>query len=332
MATRPNSLSLCTGLGGLDLALEAAVGAYPLAYVERDPFCAATLVARMEEKALDHAPIWDDLTTFPSGALHGLVDWVAAGFPCQPVSVAGKKLVQEDERWLWPDITRIIREVGCRYVFLENVPGLLGAGLGDVLGSLASLGFDAEWIRMGANEVGAPHRRRRIFILAWRVSDPIRDTLRVLPERGSGAPPAALERDALPRVVGEERVADAEHPGRGLCRPSHDGDGGDAPRDNPDRCDEGLGNPRGERLEGLQQARTAPWAARRAGFPPGPGDAEGWREYLQRHPGLEPAVRGGTHGIPDRVERLRALGNAVCPMQAEAALRELIYKARSSTV
>jgi len=123
----------------------------------------------MEDQALDQAPIWDDLTTFPSELYSGKVDIISAGFPCQPFSVAGKRKGTEDERWLWPAIERIISQVGPGILFLENVPGLFTdrGGIGAVLGSLAQAGFNAEWGCFTAAEVGASHRRQRAFILGY---------------------------------------------------------------------------------------------------------------------------------------------------------------------
>jgi DNA (cytosine-5)-methyltransferase 1 len=120
----------------------------------------------MEDKAMDSAPIWDDLTTFDGAAWRGLVDIVSAGFPCQPWSVVGKGKGRSDERWIWPSIADIIRDVRPRFVFLENVPGLIiRDGLGPVLGRLALDGYDAEWIVVSASGVGAPHERRRLYLL-----------------------------------------------------------------------------------------------------------------------------------------------------------------------
>ena len=169
-----NGLALCAGVGGLELGIQLAVPGYRcVGYCERDTFAAATLVARMESEALDQAPIWDDLTTFPSELYRGKVDLITAGFPCQPFSVAGQRKGTDDERWIWGDIARVIRQVGPCFVFLENVPGLLtnSGGYGTVLGDLAGLGFDAEWGVFSAAEVGAPQLRKRVFILAHSSSD-----------------------------------------------------------------------------------------------------------------------------------------------------------------
>jgi DNA (cytosine-5)-methyltransferase 1 len=161
-----NVLALCAGAGGFELGIKLAVpGARLVCACELDAFAASVLVARMADEALDQAPVWDDVRTFDGRPWRGVVDCVAAGFPCQPWSNAGKRRGMEDERWIWPDIARIIREVQPGWVFLENVPGLVHGGLGAVLADLAALGFDAEWDVFSAAQVGAPHRRERLFIL-----------------------------------------------------------------------------------------------------------------------------------------------------------------------
>ena len=216
-----NVLALCAGIGGLELGIGIAVpgGVRTVAYVERESYAAATLVARMEEQALDPAPVWADLTTFDARAWRGTVDLVTAGFPCQPWSAAGRRQGTDDERWIWNDIQRIIRDVRPGWCFLENVPGLVsGGGLEPVLGGLASLGFDAQWGVFSADGVGAPHRRQRVFILArqpmgsQRVSDAYRDGLRHGSERGAGAPRPPDEGDAVARD-GDAELADAGRSG-----------------------------------------------------------------------------------------------------------------------
>lgn len=165
-------MALCAGAGGLELGLRIALGDdyRCVVYVEREAYAAAALVARMADETLDTAPVWDDLSTFDGIPWRGVVDIVSAGFSCQPWSAAGKQLGIEDERWIWPDIARIVCEVGPEWVFLENVGGLVRGGLEHVLRDLALSGFDAEWDRLSAAEVGAPHLRERLFILAHRNS------------------------------------------------------------------------------------------------------------------------------------------------------------------
>lgn len=161
------SLALCAGIGGLDLGVKLArpdhllVGA-----VERQAYCAATLVERMADASLDQAPIWDDLATFDGRPWRGAVDLITAGYPCQPESVAGLRRGVDDERWLWLEVWRVIREVGPDLVFLENVPGHLSGTFGRVLGSMAALGWRVEWDCIPAAAVGAPHLRDRLFVLA----------------------------------------------------------------------------------------------------------------------------------------------------------------------
>ena len=170
--TQLNCIHLCSGYGGFELGFKlAGIDARTVAHVERDTYAAATLVARMGEKALDPALIWDDLTTFDGPAWRGKVDCITAGFPCQPFSQAGKKLGVEDDRWIWPAIKRIISDVGPSFVFLENVPQLVRGGLPFVLCDLAQLGFNAEWGLYSAAEVGAPHRRERFWLLAHSTSN-----------------------------------------------------------------------------------------------------------------------------------------------------------------
>jgi DNA (cytosine-5)-methyltransferase 1 len=175
VAPRPiRIMSLCAGYGGLDLGLHAAlrrVGRAPrtVCYVERETYPAAILAARMADGALDAAPVWSDLTTLDCEPWRDRVDCVAAGFPCQPHSLAGKRRGTDDERWIWPAIVNIIRDVGARWVALENVRGLLTSGGFDrVLADLAGLGFDAEWSVLRASDVGASHERARVFVLAYR--------------------------------------------------------------------------------------------------------------------------------------------------------------------
>lgn len=164
-----NGLSLCSGIGGLELGIRIATGdGYRcIGYCEQESFAASRLLVRMEETSLDQASIEDDIESLDGKIYSRKVDIVSAGFPCQPWSSAGKQKKTDDERWLWPGIARILREVGPKIVFLENVPGLLDGGIGPVLGDMAEIGLHAEWDVFSACEVGAPHPRERLFILAY---------------------------------------------------------------------------------------------------------------------------------------------------------------------
>lgn len=153
--------SLFSGIGGLDMALNVC-GWNSVWQVEQDGFCTKVLewhwpnIRRYGDiREID----WADVEP---------VELVCSGFPCQPFSVAGQNRGEDDERNMWPETYRAIRELGPRYVFLENVPGLLAhAYFGRILGDLAEGGYDAVWDTFTAAEVGAPHRRERLFILAY---------------------------------------------------------------------------------------------------------------------------------------------------------------------
>ncbi len=203
-----NGLALCAGVGGLEIGVRLA---WPwvrtVAYVERDAYAAAVLVARMEDEALEPAPIWDDLSTFDGRPWRGCVDLVTAGFSCQPWSAAGKGRGTDDERWIWPEVARVVREVEPRFVLLENVPPLvIRGGLALVLGDLADLGLNAEWGVFSAAEVGAPHLRRRLFILAYRKGQRRREARRV--QCGGPEERTARRGEALDDSYGKGRGQD----------------------------------------------------------------------------------------------------------------------------
>lgn len=399
------SLSLCSGIGGLDLGLKEACPEYrTVCYVEREAYAAAVLVARMEDAELDSAPIWDDLGTFDGKAWRGAVDIVVAGFPCQPVSTAGARKAQDDERWLWPLIVRVLREVAPRWVFLENVPGLLAANSGraylDVLAGLDALGFDAEWASVRASDAGATHKRERVFILGRRRGEPAglglaepgrdvrsgagpagkpgertkeaggakprvggRERAAVADTESRGSPAAQLERKVRGPRKGGSKVADASNLGLGRDRGRSErqvvahagesrtratlptgcgmadaesdlrGTSGNGDRGAPDEAGSGndMGDADDKRLE--RHGPDGESADELPAWPPGPEERAEWEGVLEQRPEIAPAtaestVRGVAHGASDRVDRLRALGNAVVPAQAGIAFRILAERFR----
>lgn len=163
-----NGMALCAGAGGLEQGLHLAVDdAYrTVVGVEWETAAALVLVARMQEGSIPPFPIWSDIRTFDGTAWRGVVDIVVAGFPCQPHSVAGKRQGVEDERDLWPDVQRIIGECEPAWVFLENVPGAVPYFQHFVMPGLSDMGYDTEAVLVEAADVGAPHRRERLFVLA----------------------------------------------------------------------------------------------------------------------------------------------------------------------
>ena len=166
-----NELSLFTGAGGGLLGTKL-LGWKTIGYVEKKPYCQKVIRQRIADGFLDAAPIFGDIRKFISegyaASYTGLVDVITAGFPCQPFSVAGKRGGGGDERNMWPETIGCIRIIRPRFAFLENVPGLLAHKyIQRIFGDLAESGYDARWFVLGADDVGAPHRRKRLWILAY---------------------------------------------------------------------------------------------------------------------------------------------------------------------
>ena len=167
-----NCLSLCAGIGGLELGLRIL---WPelrtVCHVERESFPASVLVSRMENSALDPAIVADDLQSFDGRPWRGIIHCIAAGIPCQPFSVAGRRKGKADERWLGEEFLRIVDEVRPEVIVMENVPGFLTGGLDAILGGLERIeaGWSAEWGLFRADAtVRSPHRRERFFLVAER--------------------------------------------------------------------------------------------------------------------------------------------------------------------
>ncbi|MFB6396807.1 DNA cytosine methyltransferase [Polymorphospora lycopeni] len=193
-----NVLSLFAGIGGLELGLERA-GMTVVGQVEIDPFCRHVLAAHWPE-----VPRHDDVRTAvawwrsrPRPAVHV----VAGGFPCQPVSDAGRKLAQADPRWLWNPMADVIADLRPEWVVAENVPGLRTRGLNLVLADLHRLGYTARAGYISACEMGAPHPRKRLFILAH--------------PQGQGRCPWRAQRTGPATPDGEDGLRDVRPGGRG---------------------------------------------------------------------------------------------------------------------
>lgn len=167
-------LSLFAGIGGFDLGLERTGGFETVAFCEIDPFCRRVLA-----KHWPHVRQYDDVRTLTADTLDrdGIaVDVICGGFPCQDISVAGKRagLADGTRSGLWSEVARLIGKIRPQFVLLENVTNLLagpserpGAWFGRVLGDLAEIGYDAEWHDVPASYVGAWHRRGRVWVVAY---------------------------------------------------------------------------------------------------------------------------------------------------------------------
>ena len=167
--TEITHLSLCSGYGGLDLGIKGVFGenCRTVAYAEIEAFAIECLLARMEGGQLDAAPIWPNLKSFPWEAFSDRVDILSGGYPCQPFSAVGKRLGTKDPRHLWPFIANGIRIMRPKLCFFENVEGHITLGLSSVISDLEELGYKVSWGIFSAREVGAPHQRKRVFLMAY---------------------------------------------------------------------------------------------------------------------------------------------------------------------
>jgi len=155
----------------------AEPGFHTRCFVEWEDYPRQAIIAAQRAGYFAPAPIWDDLTTFDARPLRGAIDTVLAGYPCQPFSAAGQRKGAADERHLWPHVARVIDECRPVWVFLENVGGHVSLGLDTVLRELWELDYTPAAGLFTAAETGAPHKRERVFIVAY--SDPDADARRM---------------------------------------------------------------------------------------------------------------------------------------------------------
>jgi DNA (cytosine-5)-methyltransferase 1 len=315
-------LDLFSGIGGFSLGLERA-GMRTVAFCEINPFC-----RRVLRKHWPEVPIYDDIRQLTARRLAAdgiAADVLCGGFPCQDISNAGRGAGMDGERsGLWAEYARLLGELRPRYVIVENVAALLGRGLGRVLGDLAALGFDAEWHCIPASAVGAPHRRDRIWIVAYDASRGEQDE----PHRSShpeGQPVGAVDR-ASDRIESGHSAERSEH------------HRGSAPVLAPPVADAlGAGLEGRARLAGYLAIQLA--ASQRGGALPDadeqhrrPGESQGSGRRLaygsEAGDGSwwfsEPDVGRVANGVPSRVDRLRAIGNAVVPQIPELIGRAIL--------
>ena len=318
-----NHLSLCAGYGGIDLGLRRVFpSCRTIAYVEIEAFAVANLVAKMEEGALDAAPIWTNLKTLPLETFPTGLEIISGGFPCQPFSQAGKREGDEDPRHLFPFIKNAIRIIQPRIVFLENVEGIISAKLkGDgwedpagtpvllhVLRELERVGYKSTAGVFSAAEVGATHQRKRVFILAHHIGEGLEGVRECSSAEG--------------------REASAGHFGSGgTLWPSRPGEAQqewEEPRGVADAYSNESASIRGDNGK-VPQVSTEQRQEHCAVVSGGEGEES---SKWQTEPQLGGATDGSTSGLDptaNRVDRLRLLGNGVVPDTCEIAFRTL-YK------
>jgi len=317
-----NELALFAGAGGGILGGHL-LGWRCICAVEYDKYARDVLLARQRDGQLPRFPIWDDVRTFDGRPWRGVVNVVSGGFPCQDISSAGKGAGIEGARsGLWKEMARIIGEVRPRFAFVENSPMLVSRGLTTVLSDLAEMGYDAVWGIVSAADCGAPHLRKRIWIIGWNSDRVDASKKRFIPRRSIADTGCTLresrniERSNSQKAT--ERSTKATEPERcsedvanassKRCREARHGS---------QRSTEWLGgsshvlNTDCSRLEGQRQESSGAISQQRNFSKPS------WWE-------TEPDVGRVAHGVAHRVDRLRCIGNGQVPVVAATAWRELI--------
>jgi DNA (cytosine-5)-methyltransferase 1 len=283
-----NGLSLFTGIGGLDVALSDWVR--PIAYCEIDPYCQGVLLSRQATCDIGIAPIWDNVSTLSCGHFDVAIDIIYGGFPCQGISVAGLGKGLADERsGLFFEIVRLAKEIKPIFIFLENVPAITRRGGLEVVRILAEMGYDCRWCVISAASVGALHRRERWFLLAHA--------------KHNGASTSENRGSVKEKHVSgiDEQKKDSRSTQRTSCLST----------DVADTSSEGLEGQRqisfgNEKEKPITSSNCHPFESR-----------EHWQKTVSK-------MDKCSHGLPFHVDKIRALGNSVCPQQAKEAFKILM--------
>ena len=312
-------LDLFSGIGGFSLGLEAA-GMETVAFCEKDSFCRKVLQQHWPD-----VPVYEDVRALDGRAYRGSVDVVCGGFPCQPFSVAGLKQGKADDRHLWPEMLRIISECRPRWVIGENVSGFINMALDDVSSDLENEGYEVRTFVLPACSVDARHRRDRVWVVGhaisehgWRGSDRrggagLEVDGDILDEAGRQQIPDSTDRSGAD-VANTDDIRLEKH---GLSKPTQPSEAGQGTQV--------VAHPDNQGLQGREETRNAEGKgtatveqSTRLGELSGGGD---WPP--------EPAVRRMAHGVPNRVDRIKALGNAVVPRLVQV-IGELVVQVDAS--
>jgi DNA (cytosine-5)-methyltransferase 1 len=285
--------SLFSGIGGIELGLERAGGFETVWFVENDLYAKAVL-----KKHWSNATIYDDITKLDFATIPR-VDVLTGGFPCQDISNAGKRAgITGSRSSLWKYYVEAIRVLRPRIVLAENVAAIIDRGLDVVLSDLASLGYDAEWHCVPAAAVGAPHRRDRIIIMAY--ADGERCVYGQVGEQSDSRGEYAL------RNIGEsgQDVADADGAGFQATRPEQSTTGSG-------RSGQDVANTDSGRFQSGCYGHNEIFLISSSNKP-------GEKRSLTGHWSVEPCVGRVADGVPNRVDRIKCLGNAVVPEWSQA--------------
>ena len=330
-------LSLFSGAGGGILGTQL-LGWEAIGYVEQNIYCQKVIAQRIKDGCLDEAPIFSDVNAFISegyaDAYKGMVGVISAGFPCQPFSVAGEGQAENDPRNCWPQTIDIIRRVRPRFCLLENVQGLLSRKhryFEKVLQDLAESGYDAWWKIISASDVGATHKRDRLWIIAFNPNSV-----------GLGWETWPIQ--AVQSIVEESERQESQHvrkdiPGVGDVANTNSTWKLQSERGKQDKwrrtsySSEEVANTSSIGLEehGHSQAEDAIERSKEVSDTSGKG-LEGWEPPIgeeETHPALgstcwwhtEPGMGRVANGLANRVDRLKALGNGQVPAVAATAFK-----------
>ena len=295
-------LDLFSGIGGFSLGLERAGPFRTVAFCEREPFCQEVL-----KKHWPKVPIYDDVKTIPTNRL-GRIDLICGGFPCQPWSTAGQRRGAEDDRDLWPVMASLIKKLQPEWVIGENVRGFVNEPLGlrRSLSDLESLGYQAIPFIIPACAVDAKHRRDRVWIIAHTNSnsEPNGSLNGYKGSRKLGTANNVANSRRKLRQAGAEVTKNVrgEFEDRGSCH-------------NDQRSGEDVADTNSNRRKGKWSKRNDAEPFRLCG-----GETQREKNFWL----TEPDVGRVAHGVPRRVDRLKALGNAVVPQVVEQIGRAII--------
>lgn len=296
-----NGLDLFSGIGGLTLALSP--WSRPVAYCESDKYAQAVLLDKMYRGWLPDAPIWDDVRTLMGSHIPEPIDFIYGGFPCQDISSAGRGAGLAGQRsGLYWELHRLVKEIKPMLVFLENVPAIRTRGLIDVVRSFADIGYDCRWTCVSAEEVGAPHLRKRWFLLAYTHGEFVWGESRRGTREGREGSPITVDdgHDGSVAQATDSQAMLREE----IQRSESDGDHG---------CAEKMADADSQRFEHYSEMPQRIQGESRWD----PTASSSWWD-------AEPNVGRVADGIPHRVDRLRGLGNAVVPLQARTAFKRLL--------
>lgn len=325
--TKQTIISIATGFGGLESGLKrAGIKIKVAAYVEIEAFIMENLVAAMDTNQLDTAPIWADVKTFPHQSFYRKIHGITAGYPCQPFSTAGKRTGNEDPRHIFPHILKIIKSVEPIWCFFENVEGHLSMGYEDVYRSLHNLGYKIEAGIYSAEEVGAPHQRKRMYILAIKMEYSDASTIERLFFRNEKKQPNI-------RSTSEMAYTYSDESGAGNCKFQNKTTEieGEAQRKNRKWLWNDLRNGCENVSDTISNRESKSMLSIKSKQPYKDGDKwpakPGESQYEWEEPRtVKPGVGCTVDGYDFRIDLLRAYGNGVVEQTAEIAFTNLLNK------